>query len=185
LKLTATATTISNNNRTIKELTVIKVSSIRCLDDYNSESLMSNPLKSTSIQSEVLDKPRELARLTKNAALFAKKSPIPNVKMEPTQEVNTFAGFVKKYEDVVTRTTKFSNVECPHCQRKFNERAAERHLPICAELHRFKRTEKKPTTLPKRGNSCRLEPNVEQFCTHCGFKFSFGHKYCSNCGKKR
>jgi predicted amidophosphoribosyltransferase len=99
-------------------------------------------------------------------------------------EVNTFAGFVRKYEDVATRMTKFSNVECPHCQRKFNDRAAERHIPICAELHRFKKSEKKLPG-PKRGRSCRLDSHAEQFCTHCGFKFSMGHKYCSNCGKKR
>ncbi len=26
-------------------------------------------------------------------------------------------------------------VECPHCDRRFNEEAAERHVPICKESH--------------------------------------------------
>jgi hypothetical protein len=27
---------------------------------------------------------------------------------------------------------------CPHCKRKFNAIAAERHIPICAAKHRAK-----------------------------------------------
>ncbi|XP_072157284.1 uncharacterized protein [Bemisia tabaci] len=37
---------------------------------------------------------------------------------------------------------------CPHCGRKFNEQAAERHIPRCAEIS--KRTPKKPTPVKRR-----------------------------------
>lgn len=38
-----------------------------------------------------------------------------------------------------------SLVQCPHCERRFNETAAERHIPFC------KNTKGKPTRLAKGG----------------------------------
>ena len=38
---------------------------------------------------------------------------------------------LSSHEDVVARSTNYSNTICPHCLRKFNARAAERHIPIC------------------------------------------------------
>lgn len=74
-----------------------------------------------------------------NVNLFQKKLTTQYSKLDATGEVSTFAGFVKKYEDAATRVSHYSTIECPHCQRKFNDRASERHIPICAELHRFKK----------------------------------------------
>lgn len=36
-------------------------------------------------------------------------------------------------------------VQCPHCNRKFNETAAERHIPKCQDIRA------KPTMLKKKG----------------------------------
>jgi hypothetical protein len=35
-------------------------------------------------------------------------------------------------------------VQCPHCERRFNEKAAERHIPVCTSIR------SKPSSL-KRG----------------------------------
>jgi len=35
--------------------------------------------------------------------------------------------------DVKTRSQMFSNVQCPHCDRKFSERAADGHIEHCKE----------------------------------------------------
>ena len=44
-------------------------------------------------------------------------------------------------------------VQCPHCQRKFNESAAERHIPKCATmLHNKPQPVKRPTA-PVRSSS--------------------------------
>ena len=67
---------------------------------------------------------KEPVKLVKNANLFQKKITTQYNKLDSTGEVNTFAGFVRKYEDAVTRASHFSNVECPHCQRKFNDKAS-------------------------------------------------------------
>jgi C4-type Zn-finger protein len=36
--------------------------------------------------------------------------------------------------DCQTRATALSDTECPHCMRKFNTKAALRHIPICEKL---------------------------------------------------
>ena len=39
-----------------------------------------------------------------------------------------------KHGDVVTRSTLYSSVKCPHCDRMFAEKAALRHIPICEKI---------------------------------------------------
>jgi hypothetical protein len=34
----------------------------------------------------------------------------------------------------MARLQSHAQVECPTCQRKFEERAAQRHIPICKQL---------------------------------------------------
>jgi hypothetical protein len=43
-------------------------------------------------------------------------------------------------------------IQCPHCQRKFNENAANRHIPICGEKAKLKPAAKVPS-----------KPNVARF----------------------
>lgn len=106
------------------------------------------------------------------------------------EQPETFTGILKNYQNVEVRSSNYSNIECPHCQRKFAEKAAERHIPICKELTRQKRSLLKETKDPKKGekereSSSKLETPSQESCKHCTFKFSRNHKYCSNCGKKR
>ena len=34
---------------------------------------------------------------------------------------------------VQERSQAYADVECPHCGRRFNEKAAQRHIPICGQ----------------------------------------------------
>lgn len=38
----------------------------------------------------------------------------------------------KSLLSVQERSQAYAAVECPHCGRRFNEKAAQRHIPICA-----------------------------------------------------
>jgi len=38
------------------------------------------------------------------------------------------------YKDLITRSAQYSTIVCPHCERKFDPRASERHIPICKNL---------------------------------------------------
>ena len=40
----------------------------------------------------------------------------------------------RNYEDLLTKSAKYPQVECPHCLRVFAPRSAERHIPICQNL---------------------------------------------------
>jgi len=44
-------------------------------------------------------------------------------------------------------------IQCPHCQRRFNEAAAERHIPKCKDLGT--KSVGQPRSTPKNGNSVR------------------------------
>lgn len=43
-----------------------------------------------------------------------------------------------KHMDLISRSIAFSQVTCPFCERRFNKRAAERHIPICESLSKNK-----------------------------------------------
>lgn len=39
-----------------------------------------------------------------------------------------------KKGDIYTRSSMYSTIKCPHCERMFAEPAALRHIPICAHI---------------------------------------------------
>jgi endogenous inhibitor of DNA gyrase (YacG/DUF329 family) len=50
----------------------------------------------------------------------------------------------KRHGDVLTRSSMYSSVKCPHCDRMFAEGAAQRHIPICQTIvHKPKRLDEK------------------------------------------
>lgn len=55
---------------------------------------------------------------------------------------------------------------CPVCEKVFEQRAAQKHIPACVKLK-------------SAGQQRAL------FCTNCGSRFADQHKYCGVCGKKR
>lgn len=40
----------------------------------------------------------------------------------------------KRADSLVARSATYSNIPCPHCDRKFSQAAAERHVPICQSI---------------------------------------------------
>ena len=50
----------------------------------------------------------------------------------------------KRHGDVLTRSSMYSSVKCPFCERMFAEAAALRHIPICQTIiHKPKRLDEK------------------------------------------
>lgn len=37
------------------------------------------------------------------------------------------------FPSLIERQAQFSNTQCPHCGRKFSEKAALRHIPVCPQ----------------------------------------------------
>ena len=58
-----------------------------------------------------------------------------------------------RHEDLITRSSNYSNVHCPHCDRMFSEKASLRHIPICSKVIRK----------PKPANS-NITPNSRLTC---------------------
>ena len=40
----------------------------------------------------------------------------------------------KRADSLIARSATYSNIPCPHCDRKFSTAAAERHIPICNSI---------------------------------------------------
>ncbi|CAD8132466.1 unnamed protein product [Paramecium pentaurelia] len=121
----------------------------------------------------------------------------------------TNIGFI----DCKARATAIQDTECPHCNRRFISRAAERHIPICEKLtrkHSFQIKYQSRKSVPiKQNNLMMINPtavlpqiqrkgtkqleagnlppigNNQKFCTECGNRFQANHKYCGGCGRKR
>ncbi len=49
-------------------------------------------------------------------------------------------------------------VQCPHCERRFQESAAERHIPFCKEQK--SRIERKPSSKAQGKLNKRLQVNI-------------------------
>lgn len=97
-----------------------------------------------------------------------------NLQMEPNPAVRK-SNWRKKHEEFITaireakkvqehlaRGGKLSDlpppppsenpdyIQCPHCLRRFNEAAAERHIPKCANMKHNKPKQQQPVPPPKR-----------------------------------
>jgi hypothetical protein len=66
----------------------------------------------------------------------------------------------KEYISLAERTAQHANVECPHCTRKFNQKAADRHIPVCNMRGKQvgppiapKKVERSPIRSPMKANS--------------------------------
>ena len=70
------------------------------------------------------------------------------VAYKPTNFSEEFQGIVKaaRMGDSAPATVNPDYVPCPHCNRTFNETAAERHIPKCLESKR----RRPPVKAPKR-----------------------------------
>ncbi|CAD8121772.1 unnamed protein product [Paramecium sonneborni] len=157
---------------------------------------------STTNQNENIDQTKQsfhAQSLMKTAEV--QKRQLPELK----KAIYTGFGFM----DCQTRATALSDTECPHCFRKFNPKAALRHVPICEKLiskEQFKLKLKNKANLPKPKKVEPVLPAIitqqpqmkkilketdiqlkgqSKFCTQCGNKMQQGHKYCGGCGHKR
>ncbi|CAD8111522.1 unnamed protein product [Paramecium sonneborni] len=157
---------------------------------------------STTNQNEYIDQTKQSFRaqsLMKTAEV--QKRQLPELK----KAIYTGFGFM----DCQTRATALSDTECPHCLRKFNPKAALRHIPICEKLmskeqFKMKLKNKAQLTKPKKLETVlpaiiNQQPQIKKilketdiqlkhqskFCTQCGNKMQLGHKYCGGCGHKR
>ena len=45
----------------------------------------------------------------------------------------------KKFPSLAERSAQFCSEQCPHCYKKFSNKAALRHIPLCAEKTRAER----------------------------------------------
>lgn len=45
-----------------------------------------------------------------------------------------------QYPSLAERTLAYSNIQCPHCLRKFSEKAALRHIPVCPQINKQQMT---------------------------------------------
>lgn len=59
----------------------------------------------------------------------------PSKTMNSEQKERTMAQDAGKVSriGIAERSSKFSNILCPHCYRKFGEKAANRHIAYCKE----------------------------------------------------
>lgn len=69
-----------------------------------------------------------------------------------------------KHEGVITRSSHYSTVICPHCERKFAPQASLRHIPICANM--FNKAKKLSDTiktfLNKKRTMGMLVPDIQE-----------------------
>ncbi|CAD8096102.1 unnamed protein product [Paramecium primaurelia] len=157
---------------------------------------------STTNQNENIDQTKQSFRaqsLMKTAQ--GQKRKLPELK----KAIYTGFGFM----DCQTRAIALSDTECPHCLRKFNQKAALRHIPICEKLTNKEQFKLKLKNQDKLLKPKKLEPVLPaiitqqpqmkkilkekdiqlqsqlKFCTQCGNKMQLGHKYCGGCGHKR
>jgi hypothetical protein len=72
----------------------------------------------------------------------------------------------QRSDSLIARSSVYSSIPCPHCDRKFSNKAAERHIPICKSIIN------KPTTLrksSKQRSSVQL-PHLSQTNYNKGFE---------------
>lgn len=62
---------------------------------------------------------KSLAKEQKEMPMFVNKL---NQKQQPDYQ-----------KSLLERSSNFSNTKCPYCYRRFNQKASERHIPICKE----------------------------------------------------
>ena len=64
------------------------------------------------------------------------------------------AGPSGHFPSLIERSANFSNVLCPHCQRTFSDKAAQRHIPVCNYKDKAPPATKHPMgkPTPSRGN---------------------------------
>lgn len=56
-----------------------------------------------------------------------------NFQTSPMQRSLNYKSY-KRSESLIARSSTYSQVPCPHCDRKFSSNAAERHIPICQKV---------------------------------------------------
>jgi len=84
-------------------------------------------------------------------------------------------------ETPIQRSMNTAKVECPHCKRTFNNRAAERHTPICKKINQKpRRTEMSPKVSSKK----RLR-RLNTDCKQCKAPLPLEAKFCMMCGTKK
>ena len=69
-----------------------------------------------------------------NVLACLKKAPLD--KIDEQKEISARKTPSKRpanYFDVKTRSSMFSNIQCPECKRKFGPKAAENHIKHCIE----------------------------------------------------
>jgi len=68
-----------------------------------------------------------------------------------------------KRRSLIERTTMYSQIKCPNCERSFGKKAAQRHIPVCKKILA------KPTRLirkGKKGYSCDKRLNMTNQFPH-------------------
>mmetsp|Transcript_27151 Transcript_27151/g.31328 ORF Transcript_27151/g.31328 Transcript_27151/m.31328 type:complete len:194 (-) Transcript_27151:68-649(-) len=66
---------------------------------------------------------------------------------------------------LIARSATYSNVSCPHCERKFSAAAAERHIPVCQNIFHKPKTLRKSSQKSSKVNL----PNLSQTNYKNGF----------------
>lgn len=65
-----------------------------------------------------------------------------------------------QFPSLAERTMAYSNVQCPHCFRKFSEKAALRHIPVCPQIN--KQSQMTPVPVPSKAMDLKRPATRQQ-----------------------